>query len=89
MLTKVFQSIHTMCERTLGMYREKSTGGLLVLMAAFVGGFIWPLLGLVIAVGTRHLGKYTDVGSIAGIAAIINIATYFVQIVTKIICGLI
>ena len=76
MLTKTFHSIRGMFERLLNMYKEKSTRGLLVLMAAFACGFIWPLLGLL-----------ADAGSIAGMAAVINIATYFVQIVTKIVCS--
>lgn len=45
MLTKTFHSIRGMFERLLNMYKEKSTRGLLVLMAAFACGFIWPLLG--------------------------------------------
>ncbi len=54
MLTKTFHSIQDMFERLLNMYKEKSTKGLLALMAAFVCGFIWPLLGLLAAVWTRH-----------------------------------
>lgn len=50
MLTKTFHSIQGMFERLLNMYKEKSTRGLLVLMAAFACGFIWPLLGLLAAV---------------------------------------
>lgn len=87
MLTKTFHSIQDMFERLLNMYKEKSTKGLLALMAAFVCGFIWPLFGLLAAVWTRHSGRHTDAGSIAGMAAVINIATYFIQIVVKIICG--
>lgn len=86
MLTKTFHSIQSMFERPLNMYKEKSTRGLLALMAAFVCGFIWPLLGLLVAVWTRHSGRHTDVGSVAGMAAIINIVTYFIQIATKIVC---
>lgn len=54
MLTKTFHSIRGMFERLLNMYKEKSTRGLLVLMAAFACGFIWPLLGLLAAVWTRR-----------------------------------
>lgn len=56
-------------------------------MAAFVCGFIWPLLGLLAAVWTRHSGKHADAGSVAGMAAVINIVTYFIQIATRIVCG--
>lgn len=87
MLTKTFHSIQGMFERLLNMYKEKSTRGLLVLMAAFACGFIWPLLGLLAAVWTRRSGRHADAGSIAGMAAVINIATYFVHIVTKIVCS--
>lgn len=87
MLTKTFHSIRGMFERLLDMYKEKSTRGLLALMTAFVCGFIWPLLGLLAAAWTRHSGKHTDAGSIAGMAAVINIVTYFIQIAAKIACG--
>lgn len=43
--------------------------------------------GLLAAVWTRRSGRHADAGSIAGMAAVINIATYFVQIVTKIVCS--
>ena len=87
MLTKTFHSIRGMFERLLNMYKEKSTRGLLALMAAFACGFIWPLLGLLAAAWTRHSGKHADAGSIAGMAAVINIVTYFIQIAARIVCG--
>lgn len=87
MLAKTFHSIRGMLERLLNMYKEKSTRGLLVLMASFACGFVWPLLGLLAAIWTRHTGRHTDAGSIAGMAAVINIATYFIQIVAKIVCN--
>ena len=46
MLTKTLHSIRGMFERLLNMYKEKSTRGLLALMAAFVCGFIWPVYSL-------------------------------------------